>query len=135
MKLVKGIQNTVVLRLQANATTPNPQWLFRLTNDFTGAQKVFAADDESDYSEAYNLFRITESDNEDLTNGVVSLSPSGQWTLEAFEMEESSPRNMNRDQALSTVKIEKCLVIDGSEGQTNDFDEDEEKDNPVFDVE
>lgn len=135
MKLVKGIRNTTVLRLQANATTPNPQWLFRLTNDFTGEQKVFAADDESDYTEAYNLFQITESANEDLTHGVVSLSNSGQWTFEAFEMEESSPRNMNPDQALSTVKIEKVLVIDGSEGQANDFDEDDEKDTPVFDIE
>lgn len=135
MRITKNTQNTVSLRLQANATTPNPDWLFRLTNDFTKESKVFAATDISDYTEAYNLFRIIESATEDLYNGRVTLSPSGQWTCEVFEMTPSTPKSLNPDEALSLVKIEVCHVYDGSEVHVNEFTEDENEETPVFDVE
>lgn len=135
MRIVKGIQNTISLRLQANASTPNPEWLFRLTNEFTGEVKVFRADDISDYTEAYNLFRITEGGTENLYTGNINLNTSGQWTCEVFEMEQSTPPSLNPDEALKTVLIEVCHVYDGSENQINNFEEDEEKNTPVFDVE
>lgn len=133
MYLVKSIQNTVTLRLQANASTANPQWLFKLTCDQTGQSKVFAAEDISDFTEAYNLFRITEGSSEDLSNGHVSLSPSGTWTCDVYEMAASSPRNLNVEDAIKKVKTEICIVYDGTEGEVNNFTEEEDRDNPVFD--
>lgn len=135
MRIVRGQQNTVSIRLQANASTPNPEWLFKLTNDFTGHSKIFAATDISDYTEGYNLFRIIESETEDLYNGRVTLSPSGQWTCEVYEMEQSSPNSLNPDDAIKLVKTEIWHVYDGSENQINNFDEEDDKDTPVFDVE
>lgn len=133
MYLVKNTQNTVVLRLQANAQTANPEWLFKLTCDQTGHSKIFFAEDISDYQEAYNMFRITESESEDLYNGQVSLSPSGTWTCTVYEMEQASPHSLNVEDAIKTVLIEVCKVYDGTENQVNNFTEEEDRDNPVFD--
>ena len=133
MRIAKSQQNTVVLTLNEKATTANPQWLFKLTNDQTGFSKIFAAEDVSDYQERYNLFRITESSSEDLTDGIVSLT-AGRWSYVIYEMEESSPRNLDPEDALSEVETGICIVT-GPDEQINNFTEDEEKDNGVFDEE
>lgn len=135
MRIVRGIQNTVALSLHDNASTANPQWLFKLTNPMTGHSKIFAAEDVSDYTERYSLFRITETSDEDLTDGRVELTPSGRWSYTVYEMAESSPRNLDPGDALKVVKSDVCFVIDGSENQINNFTEEEEKDSGVFDVE
>lgn len=135
MYIVRGTQNTVVVSFQEKATTANPEFIIKFTSDVTGESKVIAVTDTSDYTERYNLFRITETSDEDFYNSKLELTPSGQWTYTAYEMAESSPRNLNTDDALSTVESGVCIVYDGAEGSVNNFTEEESKDNPVFDDE
>jgi hypothetical protein len=48
-------------------------------------------------------------------------------------MAESSPRNLDTDDSLSMVANGMVEVYDGAEGSVNNFEEDDTKDNPVFD--
>lgn len=132
MYIVKGQQNKIALTLTEKAVNADSDWLIKLTNDTTGHEKVFAVDDISQFQERSNIFYITESSNEDLRNGTVSLSPSGQWTYTAYEMAPGSPRNLNPADALKIVEVGRALVFDPSENQIVNFDVDEKKNNAVF---
>lgn len=132
MYIVKNQVNTVSLTLTEKATTDDPEWIIKFTNDTTGLSKVVAVTDISDFQERSNIFLIEENDTEDLSSGVVSLSPSGQWTYTAYEMERSSPRSLDTDDALAEVETDMCKVYDATEGLTESFDEDDEINNPVF---
>jgi hypothetical protein len=77
MRIVRGIQNTVVLSLHEKATTANPQWIIKFISDHTGEEKVIAVVDDSDYTERYSLFRITETSDEDFVHSKIELNPRG----------------------------------------------------------
>lgn len=134
MYIVKGSVNKVALTLSEKATGQNSEWLIKLTNSITGekTEKVFAVYDLSNFPRA-NIFNITESVNEDLGNGTVSLSPSGEWSYIAYEMASSSPRNLDPNDALGIVETGVCVVFDPTESQKVFFDEEDNKNNAVFD--
>jgi hypothetical protein len=136
MNIQKGIDNTVVLTLSEKSTLLSPEYLIEFTNDMTGdkTSKVVAISDISDYVESYNKFIITESNTEDLQNSIVSLSPVGKWSYIVYEMESSSPRNMNTADAIGIVETGICEV-EGIEISKSVFDEEETKNNGVFDEE
>lgn len=132
--IIKNTKNKVALTLSEESSLTTQDWLLKLTNDVTGAetQRVVALHDISEPPSRANIFEITESDSEDLLQSVVSLSPSGQWTYEAYEMAPSSPRNMDPSQAVKLVEAGRCLVVDPYETHNNFFDEHENKNSPVF---
>ena len=136
MNIQKGIDNTVVLTLSEKSTLLSPEYLIEFTSNLAGSKtsKVVALTDVSDYIESYNKFIITESNTEDLQNSIVYLSPVGKWSYIVYEMESSSPRNMNTADAVGIVETGICEV-DGVDEIRNVFDEDETKNNGVFDEE
>lgn len=136
MNIQKGIDNIVVLTLTEKSTLLNPEYLIEFTNNLTGdkTSKVIAVTDISDYVESYNKFIITESNTEDLQNSIVYLSPIGKWSYTVYEMESSSPRNMNIADAVGIVETGICDVI-GVDIAKSVFDEEETKNNGVFDEE
>lgn len=132
MLIVKGQSNKITLTLREKSTDTDSEYIIKLTNDFSGAVKIFAVQEVSEYPTRANIFNVTESENEDLENGVVSLSLVGQWTYVAYEMAVSSPKNLDPDDALGIVETGRCEVVDDSEVPQSPFSEDEEKDSPVF---
>lgn len=136
MNIQKGIDNTVVLTLSEKSTLLSPEYLIEFTSNLAGAKtsKVVAITDISDYVESYNKFIITESNTEDLQNSIVYLSPIGKWSYIVYEMESSSPRNMNTADAVGIVETGICEV-EGLDEVRSVFDEDETKNNGVFDEE
>ena len=136
MNIQKGIDNTVVLTLSEKSTLLSPEYLIEFTSNLAGSKtsKVVALTDVSDYIESYNKFIITESNTEDLQNSIVYLSPVGKWSYIVYEMESSSPRNMNTADAVGIVETGICEV-EGVDEVRNVFDEDETKNNGVFDEE
>lgn len=136
MNIQKGIDNTVVLTLSEKSTLLSPEYLIEFTSNLAGGKtsKVVAVTDISDYVESYNKFIITESNTEDLQNSIVYLSPVGKWSYIVYEMESSSPRNMNTADAVGIVETGICEV-EGVDEVRNVFDEDETKNNGVFDEE
>ena len=99
----------------------------------TYGSRVVAVDDLSTYIQRQraNIFNITESDNEDLSNGMVSLNPSGQWNYTVYEMYPSSPRSLDTSEALSIPETGICIVIGSSSESV--FTDDENKNNVTFD--
>ena len=136
MNIQKGIDNTVVLTLSEKSTLLSPEYLIEFTSNLAGSKtsKVVALTDISYYVESYNKFIITESNTEDLQNSIVYLSPVGKWSYIVYEMESSSPRNMNTADAVGIVETGICEV-EGVDEVRNVFDEDETKNNGVFDEE
>lgn len=136
MNIQKGIDNTVVLTLSEKSTLLSPEYLIEFISNLAGGKtsKVVALTDISDYVESYNKFIITESNTEDLQNSIVYLSPIGKWSYIVYEMESSSPRNMNTADAVGIVETGICEV-EGVDEVRNVFDEDETKNNGVFDEE
>jgi len=133
MYLIKNHVNTIALTLTEKAIANDSEWLIKLTNDVTGQSKIFAVEDISEFQERANIFLIEENDTEDLRNGIVSLSPSGQWTYRVYEMAPSSPRNLETEYSLGEVKSGRALVEDLTENEKNNFDEDDQINNQVFD--
>lgn len=133
MTIEKNTANNVVLTLAEKSTLLSPEYLIEFISDITGQTKVVAIDDISQYVESYNKFVITESTTEDLQNGIVYLSPVGKWKYNVYEMQSSSPRNMNIADAVGLVETGICIV-EGIETERNFFTEDEDKNNPVFDA-
>ena len=136
MNIQKGIDNTVVLTLSEKSTLLSPEYLIEFTSNLAGSKtsKVVALTDISDYVESYNMFVITESNTEDLQNSIVYLSPVGKWSYIVYVMQSSSPRNRNTADAVGIVETGICEV-EGVDEVRNVFDEDETKNNGVFDEE
>lgn len=132
MLIIKGQSNKVPLTLREKSSESDSEYIIKLTNDFSGEEKIFAVQEVSVYPDRASVFNVTESDTEDLENGVVSLSDAGRWTYTAYEMEISSPKNLDPDDAIGIVETGICDVFDDSDVPTSPFSEDEEKNSPVF---
>ena len=133
MKIQKNTTNNVVLTLAEKSTLLSPEYLLELISDVTGQVKIIAIDDISQYVESYNKFEITESETEDLQNGIVYLSPVGKWKYNVYEMNSSSPRSLNISESVGIVETGICTV-EGDETVRNIFSDDDQKNNPVFDA-
>ena len=134
MNIQKGIDNRVSLTLNEKSTLLSPEYLIEFTNNSTGKNKIIAVTDISEYIESYNRFIITESDIEDLQNSVVSLNPIGKWSYTVYEMNSSSPRNMNKNDSVGVVETGICEVY-GQVENKNIFADDDQKNNGIFDEE
>jgi len=135
MNLTKGTVNKVALTLSEKALYSNSEFIIKFENVMNGTygSRVVAVDDLSTYIQRQraNIFNITESDNEDLSNGIVSLNPAGQWNYTVYEMAPSSPRSLDIAQALSIPETGICIVIGSSSESV--FADDENKNNVTFD--
>ena len=135
MNIIKGTVNKVALTLSEKALYSNSEFIIKFENVMNGTygSRVVAVDDLSTYIQRQraNIFNITESDNEDLSNGILSLNPSGQWNYTVYEMAPSSPRSLDIAKALSIPETGICIVIGSSSESV--FADDENKNNVTFD--
>jgi hypothetical protein len=86
----KGEQNTIVLTLSERLTLPSSAYVFKFIHDQSGAEKVFAGQDQSLFQERYNLFNIEETDVEDFYSAKVELK-EGFHHYYIYEVSPSSP--------------------------------------------
>jgi hypothetical protein len=133
MLIQKGTTNTIALTLNEKREETDSEFIIKFFNSFTGASKVLGLTDVSDYKDRANIFNITENDTENLSHSVVKLEPTGKWEYTVYEMAESSPRNLDPDDAIGEVETGICIVWSGSESQVKTFSVDEDKNTPVFD--
>jgi hypothetical protein len=133
MRIVRGQTNKIALTLTEKATDENSDFIIELTNDVSGKAKIFSVFDISEFPYRANIFLLTETENEDLSDGKIYLPITGQYTYRAYEMASSSPRNLNKSDAIKEVEIGRCTVYDPNEVSNVTFNEDENKDNAVFD--
>lgn len=110
----KNSVNTVITTLTEKVSISNPYFLFRFTSDYSREQVIFLASNVSAYTDRYDKFSITEtSGTTDLSNGVISLTPTGEWTYEIFQQTSSSNLDINYTGALlETGKVRVVGVSD-----------------------
>lgn len=133
MRIKKGQSNSVALTLNEKRQESDSEFIVKFTQDFNGNSKVVGLTDISEYPVRSNIFNITESETELLAHGVVNLETTGQWDYTVYEMEQSSPRNLDPEDAIKIVETGICIVTDDSESVVKTFTVDETKNTPSFD--
>lgn len=110
MKIIRGASNTLYFTLEEKKTLSTAYYLFVFENDITGSSKIFRMTDISSYPYRYNKFTLTEtSSTNDLTTGVVTLSPAGYWTYKIYE--QSDPNNLLVSNTTSLVEQGRIDVV------------------------
>lgn len=110
MVINRGQANTLYFTLTEKATLTTPYYLFVFENEITGQSKTFRMTDLSSYTWRYNKFTLTETDStNDLTTGVVTLSPAGDWSYTIYE--QSDANNLTVANTTSIVEKGKIKVI------------------------
>jgi hypothetical protein len=132
----KNSTNNVVLTLNEQAEVDMPySVLFEFTNDTTGEVKLFTTVDISPATSRFNQFHIDENFSENLEMGIVSLSPSGYWSYNLYEMTPVSPVDLDPINALSILESGKVLVIEEMAMVDPTFNSNDTINNVVFDEE
>jgi len=131
--LTKNSANTVILTLTEKKTLADPDYLFKLTNDITGKDKIFAGTDLSAYPDRYNEFTITDNPIEIPLSSQMDFSPVGYWSYTIYEMNQASPNDLNPANAVGVLETGKANVISGSPSTDVEFSDDDDIDNVVFD--
>jgi hypothetical protein len=132
MVLNKNSSNTVVITLNENQTTTSHDWLFEFTNQMTGAVKYCYTTDLSLYPNRYNKFIIIDNSTEIPTAGQLDFTPSGTWGYKVYEMPISSPPSLSPIGYLSVTEERECIVLDNPGAEIVNFDEEETKNNAIF---
>lgn len=99
----KDTVNKVMLTLWESTTIDTPYYALMLTNESTEEKVYLIAPDESLAVGRFNLLSITEQATSlDPLNGVVRLSPVGQWNCEIYESPTQSIDPLDWGQLLQT---------------------------------
>jgi len=69
----KNTTNTLALTLTEKSQIQAPSYLFQFIDDSTRQEKLFNMIDSTPYARRYNLFNLTETTTENLSNGQVEL--------------------------------------------------------------
>ena len=107
--LNKDIANNIVFTLTEKSVLVTPNYLFSMTNDSSGEQKVFSMDDVSSYPRRYNLFTLTENSVENLSAGTVSLK----YGWGKYEVYESTGSTLNISDTTGRIIEEGKYFING----------------------
>lgn len=102
----KGEENTVVLTLQDRLTLVTSAYVFKFVHDQSGKEIIFAAQDQSLFTERYNLFNIEETNVVDFYSGKVELQ-EGFHHYYVYEVAPSSPPQITP----STLLLEEGKVL------------------------
>lgn len=98
-------QNDWFLTCTESSVLQNPDYIFVLTSQATGATVTFYAQDISS-SPAYNRFQISEvaASSVDVQDAKVSLKPQGYWNMVVYETVASVPHNLDINNAIGIVE-------------------------------
>lgn len=129
----KNTLNKVALTLTEKQTISNPDYLFEFINDITGTIKIFSATDISTATSRYNYFNIIDNVIENEYNATMNFTPVGYWKYTIYEMEKTSPVDLNPSNALSVLETGKVLVK-SIDIITATFDDNDTKQNAIFDL-
>lgn len=132
MVIRKNQVNNVVLTLSEKQTQAQHDWLFEFTCEQAGEKKYCTAQDISDFPDRYNEFIITDDATEDQYNGQLNFDPAGSWSYNVYEMPVVSPPSLDPNDALMMVESGSVTVYDPDAEGPAIFNEDENRDNAVF---
>lgn len=102
MRIKKGTVNTCIFTLSERTTLDPVYYLFELTNSQDNTLKCFLATDIGVNPLRNNEFQIEETEDEDLSNGKISLELLGSYTYKIYEQSGST----NLDPDLSGAVVE-----------------------------
>ena len=131
--ILKNTSNTCSFTLNENQTTTTHDWVFEFTHTVTGGVKTFTATDVSLYPR-WNEFVIIDNSTEDAFNGTMNFE-LGDHTYKVYEMAQSSPVDLDTDNALALVEQGLVYVYDPYATETNYFSVDDTKSSGQFDEE
>ena len=120
IRINKNQNNLITVTLEEKRTLENAVYLFKFTNDITKQSVKFIAQNISEYTYRYDQFLITETTGaNNLTSGVITLSPTGFWSYTIYE--QVSNTNLNESLSGNIVETGKVHVI-GDASQYPAFD-------------
>jgi hypothetical protein len=85
LNIIKDAINTIVVTLTENATTFNPIYLFKFTNQQSNVDYYFISTDTSSHIERYNKFLLTEKTNANTLTGEVTLGNEGFYDYVVYQ--------------------------------------------------
>jgi hypothetical protein len=85
LNIIKDTINTIVVTLTENATTFNPIYLFKFTNQQSNVDYYFISTDTSSHIERYNKFLLTEKTNANTLTGEVTLGNEGFYNYVVYQ--------------------------------------------------
>jgi hypothetical protein len=85
LNIIKDTINTIVVTLTENATTFNPIYLFKFTNQQSNVDYYFISTDTSSHIERYNKFLLTEKTNANTLTGEVTLGNEGFYDYVVYQ--------------------------------------------------
>lgn len=129
MRITKSSANDVVLTLSELATSPSADYLFVLTHDLSGEEKIFAAP-LVETNGRFDRFVITDTPTEDPLSGEVDLR-EGFHAYVVHQVPRTSPPTLDPADSQGVVEVGKVLVTGTSAGRTV-YDEDYKKDIPAY---
>lgn len=127
--LYKNQTNLVALTLDENATSVSYDVLFKFECEMDNKIKYFTASEIQNATRT-NDFYIIESSTENYYQGTVNLT-SGHWTYTVYEMPVSSPKSLDVDDAVKTLKEGRVTVY--GDDDRDIFSENEDRNNVTFD--
>lgn len=111
--ITRGANNTLILTLTERVTLAAPYFLVRVESRRTKVVKRFIlASNLSSDTDRYDKFTLTESTNEILTSGTVSLT-GGDWWYKVYE--QTSASNLDENNATTLLEDGIFRVIDSND--------------------
>ena len=113
--LTKGNTSDVILTLFEKTTLGTPYYVFVVTCDDTGVDKIFTGVDVSTNINRYNQFVFELNSTEDLNNSVIDLTLKGYYKYKVYSTSVMNDLDINNVTEL--VESGK-LYVDGDEQLT-----------------
>lgn len=111
--ITRGANNTLILTLTERVTLTGPYFLVRVESRRTKVVKRFILSSNlSSDTTRYDKFTLTESTNEILTSGTVSLT-GGDWWYKVYE--QTSASNLDENNATTLLEEGIFRVIDSND--------------------
>lgn len=113
LKIVKGVQNEIVVTATELTTLTNPNFLFIFHGEQENKDYAIVLNDVSLYPESYNKFVINEPQD-------IDFKLTGYYTYTIYE--QSSPTNLDPDNATGIVEVGRMRVYPETEIEGNYYD-------------
>lgn len=131
IRIERGSTNPVALTLAERVTISPVAFVFKFVGDQSGIEKVFAAEDQSSFTDRYNFFEIVEDDVEDLHAGTVSLE-EGYHHYYVYQVDPATPTTITLDGTETLLEQGKALVTDASTPPVTYYTENDGENNVVY---
>lgn len=115
IRIIRGVQNPVILTLQEKVTYPSPKFFVRFQNDLSLDDYYFMIIDTSIYKERYNEFVIYERSGGNPLNGEIELPLTGHYHYWIYEQNSSTDIDPLSKIARNLLETGKVKVVSSTE--------------------